>query len=387
MAEGEVLPNYDQAMANIQPVFNTSSPLQQSEPSPMTTASSAPVNENETKMAPQQQIEIQTIQQQAPPTQTVVVVQQPQPETIVVVMPQQQSTKDKLLICAQDQLQFYDKLHYTHRAIVETQAIPSQDEHIWDNVILDYELFMTAYAKNKSLINIQMPLELEFIWRIHMSYPAIYIADCMRSFGEVLPHPWNNTTLTKQYVSFISNNLRAAIGIDLNNNDMTNIASPGFLNPKFKMKLAMRKQLRFWNDMRLYHRPSMNGQSPLINASKRYYKFMTLLFKQDDKPKKMTMFVPPFDADLMWRSHQLMTMEYYEFCQKYNPMKHVVSYDWYDLKVSRCYESEKYWNKNYGPIDYFAYYGGVCEGINQKLAGMDILDVFVLFMVDLFVYE
>lgn len=368
---GEVMPDYDKVMSidNLKPIFNTSNATPQSEPTPMNIAPSAPMDDFEQKVSIQQQLNTPQ-----PAQQTVVVVQQPpvaQPETIVVVIQQQQSSKEKLLICAQDQLQFYEKFHFTHRSLVETQNIKPEEEYIWDNVILDYELFMTAYAKNKSLINIQMPLEIEFIWRIHMSYPAIYMSDCMRSFGEVLVHPWDNHILSRQYVQFISNNLRASIGINLNQTDMTNIASPGFVNPQFKIKLAMRKQLRFWCDMRLYHRPIMTGQPPLVNASKRYYKFMTLLFKQDvNKPSGMKLFVPPMDVDLMWRSHQLMTMEYYEFCHKYNAMKQVISYDWYDLNKAFCSESETYWNDNYGFGNYYKYYGGICYGVNPKDASM-----------------
>ena len=206
------------------------------------------------------------------------------------------------------------KVAQQHLAFLEDVEAVSDglhQPHVIRNAIRRYEtIWLPLLAENPG-VSLEAPLDVHWVWHVHMLCPKKYAADCESIIGMIPDHEffliksaknvarstaeekWRKRTIEQFNIDFGS--------VKENCNDTSKIT--------YDIETASDRQKEFFYNVSLLH---FSYTTFLEKALERYKKFVAL-----KKKHRNAFLVPMYDIDLMWHTHQLCPLAYREDMQAY----------------------------------------------------------------------
>lgn len=177
----------------------------------------------------------------------------------------------------------------------------------------NYWLPLLARAKVETTL--VPPFDCELVWHCHRLNPLQYAEDCQRLHGKILvtntvPPAERNSALhvTAKLWEDAYPNEPFALDLDVFCSAKSNY-TPHYHHMRnnkiqYNLSRAMRKQQSFWHQVSL---PHIADERLLRVAEERYRGYLYLIKKSISIESS---YVPTYDIELMWRSHQLNPVAY-----------------------------------------------------------------------------
>ncbi|XP_018018909.1 uncharacterized protein LOC108675412 [Hyalella azteca] len=171
-------------------------------------------------------------------------------------------------------------------------------EYLWLPLLSDY--------LKKGGPEIAPPLDVHWVWVVHMLAPQYYIVDCEAIADRVLPHrllTQNSLAIARERGKKLWESVypHDPWELDLKYSKQISSSTPSKIH--YNLLEAVGRQSAFYYQVRLAHYRT----SPfLLSAIQRYRKFLHL-----KKMEPKNFLVPCYDMDLVWHAHQLHPLSYY----------------------------------------------------------------------------
>ena len=179
---------------------------------------------------------------------------------------------------------------------------------VLNNAIRRYEkLWLPLLAANPKK-ELKPPLDIHWVWHVHLLAPYYYEKDCMRIVGVVLDHQLSSTSSQNSALERAQNAWWTAykdepFEVALSGSAVEKPLSTNYVSQcKYNIEHAASRQKMFYYQVSL---PHYNNTTFLTEAIKRYKKF---LYLKQNNPE--VFLVPCYDFDLVWHSHQLHPLAY-----------------------------------------------------------------------------
>ena len=240
---------------------------------------------------------------------------------------------------------------------VEKVSDSLHQDHVIHNAVRRYEtIWLPLLARNSERF-IEPPLDVHWVWHVHMLCPKKYAADCKELLSMVPNHKYNtNEMLARELWKKMTDE-----SFDVEYKDIPN-------GTIFKSRLsydivaASQRQKEFYYNVSL---PHFSSTYFLRDAFKRYQMFINL------KRYRPTAFlVPLYDIDLLWHTHQCCPVEYQEDMEKF--LGFVLDHDdtttdrWPGSKLSDATSNtHKLWSEAYPDNPYYIN-GAMYRGPNPR---------------------
>ena len=240
---------------------------------------------------------------------------------------------------------------------VERVSDSLHQDHVIHNAMRRYETLWLPLVEKNTDCFLEPPLDVHWVWHVHMLCPRKYTADCKELLSMVPNHRYDaNEELARELWGKVTKE-----PFDVKYQDISN-------ETKFESRLsynivtASQRQKEFYYNVSL---PHFNCDVFLKQALKRYKMFINL------KRYHLTAFlVPLYDIDLLWHTHQCCPVEYQEDMERF--LGFVLDHD--DTTTDRrpgsklseaTNNTHKLWNKAY-PDDPYYISGVMYRGINPR---------------------
>ncbi|KAL9978859.1 hypothetical protein ACROYT_G016439 [Oculina patagonica] len=175
-----------------------------------------------------------------------------------------------------------------------------------ENAIRRYELLWLPFASRFYTDTIlAAPLDIEWVWHVHMLAPSYYEQDCLNIISTVLDHSPLGSTQRDQFLRFTSLQWQKAYPEEPFEVDLTK--PPTVLTEyrsriQYNLEEACYRQFKFYYQVSL---PHFNDDLFLKGAVVRYEHHLQLKKLHPD-----VFMVPCYDVDLIWHTHQLHPLNY-----------------------------------------------------------------------------
>ncbi|XP_024523119.1 glycine-rich domain-containing protein 1-like [Selaginella moellendorffii] len=151
------------------------------------------------------------------------------------------------------------------------------------------------------------PLDCGWIWHCHRLNPVQYADDCKRLFGKIVDGPSlarHRNDLQQSASTWASNFPDEPYTLDIYGGDSTRRYTERPTNIFYDLAEAALRQKSFYYQV---SEPHYLDESFLVAAVARYKAFLHLVRKSGTS----TFFVPTYDIDLIWHTHQLHPVSYH----------------------------------------------------------------------------
>ena len=190
---------------------------------------------------------------------------------------------------AQDMLKFLEQ--------VENVSDSLHQDHVIHNAVRRYETIWLPLLEKHSDILLQPPLDVHWVWHVHMLCPRKYASDCVKIISLLPQHRYDADgelarVLWEKYTDE---------PFDV---DYQDIPNETYFESclRYDIVAASQRQKGFYYHVSL---PHFTYDSFLNKALRRYQMFVNL------KRYRPTAFlVPVYDIDLLWHAHQCCPQEY-----------------------------------------------------------------------------
>ena len=240
---------------------------------------------------------------------------------------------------------------------VEKVSDSLHQNHVIHNAVRRYETIWLPLVEKYSEEFLEPPLDVHWVWHVHMLCPRKYAADCKALLSVVPKHKYSAfEILTRDLWKTATDE-----SFDVNYQDIpkeTNFQS----RLSYDIVAASQRQKEFYYNVSLPHFSSIYF---LNDAFKRYQMFINL------KRYHPTAFlVPLYDIDLLWHTHQSCHVEYKEDMEKF--LGFVLDHD--DTTTDRrpgsklsdaTSNTHKLWSEAYPDNPYYAS-GVMYRGMNPR---------------------
>ena len=179
--------------------------------------------------------------------------------------------------------------------------------HTLHYAIFRYETYWLPFAcKQPETAVLAAPLDIAWVWHVHMLAPHAYERDCLNILGKVIDHrplaPVERIKVLDE-IKGLWSNMYPGVPFDIDLNSIAPEVAQDF-DPKITYDLtsACLRQRVFNYQVSL---PHFRDDKFLKKALKRYY--VMLKIKQESPS---TFVVPCYDNDMIWHTHQLHPLAY-----------------------------------------------------------------------------
>lgn len=219
----------------------------------------------------------------------------------------------------------------------------------------NYWLPLLARAKVETTL--VPPFDCELVWHCHRLNPLQYAEDCQRLHGKILvtntvPPAERNSALhvTAKLWEDAYPNEPFALDLDVFCSAKSNY-TPHYHHMRnnkiqYNLSRAMRKQQSFWHQVSL---PHIADERLLRVAEERYRGYLYLIKKSISIESS---YVPTYDIELMWRSHQLNPVAYrkdtVELLGKFLQHDQYIHTDSHTRHGEAFTETRKQWERIFG---------------------------------------
>ena len=202
-------------------------------------------------------------------------------------------------ICHLDFLQNVDSLGNLYRGELLANAI-RRYEHMW-----------LPMAANENATQIVAPLDVEWVWHLHMLSPRVYDSDCKRLVSKIIDHKiftgeQKKAALAKSQE--VWKRLYPDEPFDVNPDFVSQISAAQSSELSCDLIRAAVIQRNFYYQVSL---PHYYDRKFLGNALKRYKKFLRL-----HSSSSREIFIPTCDIDLIWHVHLAHPLAYRNECSR-----------------------------------------------------------------------
>eukprot|EP01084_Bolivina_argentea_P189744 326240_1 len=172
-----------------------------------------------------------------------------------------------------------------------------------DLMVNRYHNFMIASKDNPKFIwKKTLPVQIVFIWRIHLLHPLRYINDCKQHFGYLLCPKYNNIS-TKPYPEK-----------SFDTQSVLNDETPTVLFTDINLKISAKKQIDFMFQITKSYRwkyCNIYKDIMLKHHINQYKLFLTTAAYESKNNKSI---VPTQIIDFLWHCHMMFPVNYYYEC-------------------------------------------------------------------------
>lgn len=174
---------------------------------------------------------------------------------------------------------------------------------LFDRALYRYEkIWIPLSASNYGDAKLIPPLDVEWVWHLHMLSPLAYKNDCERLCKRVLNHRLNCETQIKKYYEYSKKLWEEYSKTPYEYTDDCTNQNAYLSRIKYDLKSASLRQSTFLYQVSL---PHFQDELFLQFGVERYKKFLNL-----KKNYSNEFIVPCYLIDIIWHSHQLHPMEY-----------------------------------------------------------------------------
>ena len=198
---------------------------------------------------------------------------------------------------------------------IEAVSDSLHQPHVIRNAIRRYEtIWLPLVAEHRfEFVDLEPPLDVHWVWHVHMLCPLKYAADVQAAVGMIPDHKCFILKHQKESLMHIAKTIwqtRTSEPFDVDFDSVGDNSETQYDSVfTYNILEASDRQKDFYYNVSL---PHFMFQPFLKNACKRYQKFIDLKRMNRD-----TFLVPMYDIDLMWHSHQLCPLAYREDTQAY----------------------------------------------------------------------
>jgi hypothetical protein len=173
--------------------------------------------------------------------------------------------------------------------------------YYFERALYRYEqIWLPLLAANEYLI---APIDVEWIWHVHLLSPLNYLNDCQKIYGKVLNHSIRNEQEAEK-AALISKEIWESFS-NVSYNYLEDFKHPRNFetNINYDLRSASLRQKGFVYQVSL---PHFENKIFLNKGVDRYKKFLFMknMFRDE-------LIVPCFLIDLIWHTHQLHPVDYY----------------------------------------------------------------------------
>ena len=179
------------------------------------------------------------------------------------------------------------------------------------NAIRRYEHFWLPLAANENTTQIAAPLDVEWVWYLHMLSPRVYDSDCRSLVSKIIDHrifPKEQKHVALQKSTEIWKRLYPDEPFDVNPGVVSQISAAPSSELSCDLVRAAAVQRNFNYQVSL---PHYYDRKFLGSAVKRYRKFLHLHASSSNE-----IFIPTCDIDLVWHAHLAHPLAYRNECSK-----------------------------------------------------------------------
>ncbi len=197
------------------------------------------------------------------------------------------------------------------------------DGNLVSEAIYRYERYWLPLVAKKPNKKLLPPLDIRWIWHVHMLSPYAYNQDCLNVCGKSLNNEVCSTGREERDAKNAAKkkwqSMHRHVDFDLDLDEDWSVKQPKFLQNsriKYDLRSACKRQSSFYYQVSL---PHYKDPKFLNDALVRYGMFLTL------KKLNLDLFiVPTYDIDLMWHTHQTSPLAYNQDTSRYlgNPLNH-----------------------------------------------------------------
>ncbi len=190
------------------------------------------------------------------------------------------------------------------------------DGNLVSEAIYRYEKYwlpLVATYQNKKLLP---PLDVRWIWHVHMLSPYAYHRDCMIVCGKPIDNDVCSSGREERDAKTEAKNnwhiMHGNVDFDLELDEDWTVKQPQVLKHskiEYDLKSACKRQSSFYYQVSL---PHYKDPKFLEEALARYGRFVTL-----KKLNPEVFVVPTYDIDLMWHTHQTSPLAYHHDTKNY----------------------------------------------------------------------
>ena len=179
------------------------------------------------------------------------------------------------------------------------------------NAIRRYEHLWLPMAAKENMTQIAAPLDVEWVWYLHMLAPRVYDSDCQGLVSKILDHKVFTGEHKKRALDKsrgIWKRLYPDEPFDVEPEQVTEISAARSSQLSCDLIRAAWDQRNFYYQVSL---PHYCDRKFLGNAVKRYKKFLRLHCSTSKE-----IFIPTCDIDLIWHAHLAHPLAYRSECVK-----------------------------------------------------------------------
>uniref|UniRef100_A0A914KN17 Uncharacterized protein n=1 Tax=Meloidogyne incognita TaxID=6306 RepID=A0A914KN17_MELIC len=222
-----------------------------------------------------------------------------------ILVPSLKSTHEQMRNCITINLLTACQREINFLRMIDRKAPVLYDRIVVANAIRRYECFwLPAQASKPDLLNIP-PLDVHWVWHVHMLSPVSYREDCVAICGTVVDHKLLSADeIQQRYEQSVSawNNFCPEEPYEF----LSSSSKPYKQKSKYDIVEAVQRQRNFNYQISLPHYTSPRF---LNDAIDRYINFLQL--KQTYSDQFLT---PCYDFDLVWHTHQVHPEDYFRNC-------------------------------------------------------------------------
>uniref|UniRef100_A0A0N4ZFU5 SH3 domain-containing protein n=1 Tax=Parastrongyloides trichosuri TaxID=131310 RepID=A0A0N4ZFU5_PARTI len=245
-------------------------------------------------------------------------------EIDVEILPNLKSTPDQIKNCISINLLTACQREVNFLRMIDRKAPILYDINVIKNAIRRYELYWLPMQASSPDVERIPPLDVHWVWHVHMLSPSHYEKDCKMICGSVIDHKlqsaeeiqkryeqsvcaWNNFCQPEPY-DFITSSYYGKSSFDNTSESYTTSSEGCTYEQKstYDISSAVSRQRNFNYQISLPH-----YTSPLFlkEAFERYINFLLLKQTYDDQ-----FLTPCYDFDLIWHTHQIHCLAYQRDC-------------------------------------------------------------------------
>ena len=249
---------------------------------------------------------------------------------------------------------------------IESVSDSLHQPHVIRNAIRRYETIWLPLVAEHRFECLEPPLDVHWVWHVHMLCPLKYATDTQAAAGRILDHKCFILKQEKRDAIQIAKSIwqtRTSEPFDIDLDSVGDNSETQYDSVfTYNILEASDRQKDFYYNVSL---PHFMFQPFLNNACRRYQKFIDL-----KRMNRETFLVPMYDVDLMWHSHQLCPLAYRADTQAY--LGYTLDHD--DSTTDRSPDStlsratahtKELWESTF-PGDPFFIPGALYRGINIK---------------------
>ena len=198
-------------------------------------------------------------------------------------------------------LQLVDQYPSLHTAGPILDNAIRRYEHFWLPLVARYTGDDKERGKDTHFSLRAAPLDVAWVWHVHMLSPVAYQRHCMSLFKKILNHDYRSRDLNKGRQLWQDSDYAEPFDVDL--------VTPPFSVPEYNSQISYDLRSAAFRQSKFYYNVSLPHYKDPIFLEAAYERYKHHLHLKKTIPHLFA--VPCYDFDLIWHAHQLYPLTYF----------------------------------------------------------------------------